>query len=100
MNYIYLSLKKQSKKTKAYISQISDELNPKKLYVSLTDEELREACEETLIANVRFIFTEGYSKPTAVILVKDGEECNDGKEEDEYCLDDLISNYFDNSDSE
>jgi len=102
MNYVYLGIghNEHFQQSIVYISHIGEKIDRNQLYVTLTDEELKEACEERLFASVRFLYNEGSERPKSVILVKDGEECNIGSENDEYCLDDLVSMYFEDSSSE
>lgn len=100
MNYVYLgvSFNENFQQDFIYISHIGSKLKLKQLYVKLTDKELKEACEERLYASVRFIYDKGSSQPSSVILIKDGEELSEN--EHEYCLDDLIASYFEDSSDE
>ena len=102
MNYVYLGISRNEhcQKDTIYISHIGPKLHRKQLYITLTDKELKEACEERLFSSVRFIYKKGRKQPISVILIKDGEECEEGSEEDEYCLDDLVSMYFEDGNSE
>ena len=69
------------------------------VYVALTDDELKLARNEELYAAVRFIYDCG-SVPSSVILVRDGDECDIGSSDDEWCLDGMIDAWYYNSDSE
>nr|QBK85942.1 MAG: hypothetical protein LCMAC101_05370 [Marseillevirus LCMAC101] len=74
------------------VVEIAKKKTGNSLYIKLTDKQLEKALKEELCAGVRIIYN-NHDEPKKVLLVLDGEECNEGETDDEYSLDDILVEY-------
>ncbi len=91
-NYVILSLgmfnEHSQTHSQPFVVEITKKKPKDKYYVKLTNRQLSYASEESLYASFRIIFE--HEESQKVMLILDGESCDEGDSEDEYDLDDII----------